>query len=184
MESLDPFIMFNEKAIKLLNCSFVKSYQDNSGVDLSWKQGQAAKVTRRGPNEEQTDAFVLTFRFFIQSNETISFYSMTKAFESEIVPDEISNKFTEAKEHLNTYLDSNTIFKFGDYITRRQLLDVFIYGELSHSNEKKRKTYNDWMSNRIIAPFILNEFTSILFEVLNVISYTGSLCAQVLDRAK
>ena len=184
MESLSPFILFKEKARKLLNSSFVKSYQNNSGVDFSWKQGQAAEVTQRGPNEEQTDAFVLTFRFFIQKNETISFFNMSKAFESEIVPDEISEKFTEAKEHLNAYLDSNTMFKVGDYITRRQLLDVFIYGELSHTNEEKRKTYNKWMSNAFIAPFMRNEFTTILFEVLNVISFTGGLCDQVLHRAK
>lgn len=184
MESLAPFILFSEKARKLLNSSFVKSYQENSGVDFSWKQGQAAKVTQRGPNQEQTDAFVLTFRFFIQKNERISFFSMEKAFEAEVIPDDLRKKFYDAKEHLNTYLDSNTMFKIGDFITRRKLLDVFIYGELSHTNEEKRKIYNDWMSNQLMGPLMRNEFASILFEVLNVISFTGGVCEEVIHRAK
>ncbi len=36
MESLAPFMLFTEKASKLVNSSFVKSYQHNAGVDLAF----------------------------------------------------------------------------------------------------------------------------------------------------
>ncbi|WP_269521314.1 hypothetical protein [Alteromonas sp. BMJM2] len=184
MERLEPFILFTTKAKKLLSSSFVKSYQNNSGVDFSWKRGEDLSIKQRGPDQEQIDAFVLTFRFFIQKNEPISFYSMAEAFKSEFVSDELKEKFSDAKNHLNSYLDSNSMFKIGEHITRRELLYVFIYGELSHSDREKREKYNDWMSNQFLAAFMKNEFTSILFEVLNVISYTGGICEEVLQQSK
>ncbi|MEP0071509.1 MAG: hypothetical protein ABJE79_02315 [Marinomonas sp.] len=182
MDRLEPFNLFTEKAKKLLNSSFVKSYQDNSGVDFSWEGGDVPLINHRGPNQEQIDAFVLTFRFFIQGNEQISFLSMAKVFKSDFVGDELRQKFIDAKEHLNNYLDSNTMFNIGGDITRRELLSVFIYGELSHSNKGKREKYNNWMSDQFLAAFMRNEFTSILFEVLDIISYTGGICEKVVQQ--
>lgn len=184
MDGLEPFNLFTNKAKKLLNSSFVKSYQDNSGVDFSWKHGDKPLINQRGPAQEKIDAFVLTFRFFIQKNEPISFFSMAEAFELDFVSDDLKKEFFDAKNHLNSYLDANTMFKIGEHITRRELLYVFIYGELSHSDKEKREKYSDWMSNEFLAAFMKNEFTSILFEVLNVISYTGGICEKVLQQSK
>lgn len=182
MESLAPFKLFTEKAERLMNSNFVKSYKDSSGVDFSWEQGKAAVINLRGPNQEQTDAFVLTFRFFIQNNDSISFLNMAKAFEQEFVPSELRNNFQDAKDHLNKYLDSNSMFKIGEHITRRELLDVFVYGELSHANKEKRERYSDWMSKPIMSSLMKNEFASILFQVLNVISFVAGICDQVIHR--
>ena len=182
MDRLAQFHLFIDKANRLLNCSFVNSYKNKSGVDLSWKQGSEPEVCHRGPSQEQTDAFVLTFRFFIQNNDSISFSNMDKAFNANFIPSELRLKFVEAKGHLNNYLDSKTNFEVnGHGVTRRELLDVFIYGELSHTNHAKKVKYDNWMSNRIFATFMKNEFTSILFQVLNVISYTGGICEEVIS---
>jgi len=61
--------LFNEKADKLRNSNFVKAAVENSGVSLSWQEGEFFQITRTGPTEENVDAFVLTLRFFVQDND-------------------------------------------------------------------------------------------------------------------
>jgi hypothetical protein len=183
VDDLKSFMSFMDKANKLLNSTFSKEMAGKAGVDITWEENEQV-VFHRGPNDEFTDAFVLTFRFFIQDNEMISFRNMSRSFESELVSDEIREQFKEAKIHLNNYLNGNTTFNVDGYITRRELLHVFVYGELSHSNPVKKKTYDSWMSNELMAPLMKNEFRYILHDVLQVISFVGGLSDKVVSCAK
>ena len=74
---LETLKLFNEKADKLESLSFTYGLADN-GVTISAKIGQAVESHRQGPDEESTDAFVLTMRFFVQDNESISLRNMAK----------------------------------------------------------------------------------------------------------
>ncbi len=67
-------------------------------------------------------------------------------------------------------------------IKRRELMNVFIYGGLSHANPEKKEKYDDWMQSEILAPFMQNEFSVILYEVLNVIVFVRNQCEIVLKR--
>lgn len=183
MDDLTSFQSFMDKAKKLLSSTFAKEMTGQTGVDISWvKSGQV--VVHRGPNEEFVDAFVLTFRFFIQTNESVSFRNMANSFELKFVNEQIRREFEKAKNHLNSYLDDNTMFNIGGFISRRTLLDVFIYGELSHSNPEKKKTYDSWMKDDLMAPLMKNEFRVILNDLLNVISFVGGLCEKVVSAEK
>jgi len=143
---------------------------------------QDSGIKRRGPDDENTEAFVLTFRFFIQDNETISLRNIKDIFHSDMVTEKEKNNFDEARNHLNTYLDGNTMFNINGMIKRRELMDVFIYGGLSHAKPEKKEKYDDWMRNAILAPFMQNEFSVILYEVLNVIVFVRNQCEIVLKR--
>jgi hypothetical protein len=183
VEDLTSFFSFIDKARKLLNSTFAKEMTGKTGVDITWKENEQV-VFHRGPNDEFVDAFVLTFRFFIQDNESISFRNMSKSFESEVVNEKILEQFKEARNHLNSYLDDNTMFNVGGFISRRDLLYVFVFGELSHSNPDKKKTYDSWMSNEYMAPLMKNEFRCILNDVLKIISFVGGLSDKVVSCAK
>jgi hypothetical protein len=74
---IEALQLFNEKADKLLNSAFVRALasgkteatisghrQDNGSFEISSEL--------RGPPPEAVEAFVLTFRFFVQDNETTS----------------------------------------------------------------------------------------------------------------
>jgi len=174
--NIKALMLFIEKADKLKNSSFVTRIINNSGVDLSFGVGKPTVVKRRGPDDENIDAFILTFRFFIQDNESISLRNIKDVFHSDLAKEEEKNNFDEARNNLNTYLEGNTMFNIDGMIKRRELMEVFIFGGLSHANTAKKEKYDKWMRSEILAPFMQNEFSVIIFEVLNIIVFVRNLC--------
>ncbi len=182
-EKIEALKLFIEKADKLKNSNFVTRIVKRSGVDLSFNTGQKTVVRRRGPDDENIDAFILTFRFFIQDNEPISLRNIKDVFHSDLATEEEKNNFDEARSNLNTYLEGNTMFNINGMIRRRELMEVFIFGGLSHANSIKKEKYDRWMGSDILAPFVQNEFAVIIFEALNIIVFIQNLCEMVLERA-
>ena len=174
--------LYIEKADKLRNSNFVKRAIENSGVDLSMGIDKETVISRRGPDDENIEAFVLTFRFFIQDNESISLRKIKDVFHSELATENEKSSFDDARNQLNIFLDGNTMFNINGNITRRKLMDIFIYGGLSHANPEKKTKYDSWMDSNLLAPFMQNEFTVILFEVLNIVVFVRNLCEQILRR--
>lgn len=138
---IEALKLFNEKASKLESYSFLKSIQQSgSGIKLDWKKDQGASISRKGPNEESIDASILTIRFFIQDNEKCSIRNISKIYEK--LEDEIDLKkyFIGSRDNLNNFLALATYIDIGGKkIIRREVLDVFIYGGLSHANLQKKK---------------------------------------------
>ena len=64
--------LFIEKAEKLKMSKFVVNIANNSGFSFTLEKNKPAVSTRRGPGDENIEAFILTFRFFIQDNEAYS----------------------------------------------------------------------------------------------------------------
>lgn len=174
--------LFIEKADRLKNSNFVKNAIGTSGVNLKAGVGKPTVVTRWGPDQEDVDAFVLTFRFFIQNNETISLRNIKDVFHSPFAEPEEKDGFDKARNCLNSFLDGNTPFNLDGPVTRRDLRDTFIYGGLFHAKGQKKKLYDSWMGTPVLAPFMRNEFIVILFETLNVIVYIQNLTVQILKR--
>jgi hypothetical protein len=172
--------LFNEKADKLRNSNFVKAALENSGASLSWQEGEPFQITRTGPTEENIDAFVLTLRFFVQDNERSSFRNMSKLYTDKAISEEHRSEFEKARSYLNDFLDSSTMFNFnGKRITKRQLMEVFVFGGLSHANKQKKSLYDQWMRLGL-APLLQNEFIVIIFEVMNVAQFVKTLNERVL----
>jgi len=180
--------LFTEKANRLFQLSFVKSISDpKTGLKLSGerlKDGTfAVKSERHGPSREAIDAFVLTFRFFIQDNEISSFKNIASIYESLPVDPEFNKRFLSARDSVNQLLDSpnllNIVF---DEVkpTNREVLDVFIYGGLAHANPKKSHVYKEWMSFSPSAIIFEACFVSILSHVLRAIDFIAKLNEEVL----
>jgi len=65
-EIIQAFDLFNEKATKLSNISFMQKIL-KSGINISWdnfSNNKRVEIRNWGPDEESVDAFVLTYRFF------------------------------------------------------------------------------------------------------------------------
>ena len=174
--------LFIEKADRLKNSNFVKNATGTSGVNLKAGVGQPTVVTRTGPDQENVEAFVLTFRYFIQDNETISLRNIEDVFHSPFAEPEEKDGYDEARLFLNNFLDGNTMFNLDGPVTRRYLMDIFIYGGLAHAKRQKKKQYDSWMRIPVLAQFMENEFIVILSETLNVIVYIQHLSDQILKR--
>src|SRR5689334_741049 len=135
-ENLEALKFFNEKASRLKNCSFTQIiFGQDTGATFSMEQGGPVTIEQRGPDQESIDAFVLTFRFFIQDNEKSSFRKMAAVYEGLPISEETKEKFRSARQYVNEMLESKSMIDVDGYhFIRREIMEIFIYGGLSHAN--------------------------------------------------
>lgn len=189
------FRLFNEKADKLARLSFVeKMNHPNVGFTLSFenleKGGSQVTQEIRGPEEEAIEAFVHTFRFFIQNNEQSSFANMEQHYLAAPVDDSLKQEFVDMRNWINQHLDAEPIMVPGfpftiDYnnekLTRRRIMDVFVYGGLSHANEEKRRLHKTWINDPFIGKFIELVFVSTLADIFAAIARIKAINERALQ---
>ncbi len=181
-EAIKTLQLFNEKADKLEGLSFTRGLPD-SGVTISGKLGEPIKAQRLGPNDEAIDAFVLTIRFFVQDNETISFRNVADVYASIPVTSDLVEKLNDARAKTNAGLDRQTNINLnGHVLTWREIYEVFLWGGLAHANPKKKAVYDTWVPNPILFPLLQNEFVEALTILLNMIFFTRALNKAALDQ--
>ena len=160
-------------------------------MDINWNKDQGQSYENRGPSAEAIDAFVLTFRFFIQNNEKISFYNMASVYRSQLISQVRREQFDKMRNDINNFLDSKTemvVQQVNDKkeqvsietLTHRQIMDTFIYGGLSHADENKKKKLDSWLYFAPSAVTFNYLFVRAIVKVLGVIVYTAVLNEQVL----
>jgi len=179
---------FNEKAEKLSNLSFTESVRKhNTGLSITaTRNGDGDLVStseRRGPKSESIDAFVLTFRFFIQNNERCSLKRMAEYYESMQIGSSFKREFQEIRTLTNKFLDAVPDLHVeidGRLMTRREIVEMVIYGNLSHANEKKRAIYQSWTRSEISQDILDYTFVFILSRVTLPIRELQDLNLRVL----
>lgn len=178
LKTLQALRLFNEKADKLKGMSFTKQLiSEESGFTLKYRKGEEiVEARRQGPTEEPVEAFVLTFRFFVQDNEDTSFRNMANLYrdllQAGLVQESLVEDFNEACDAMNAYLNEKPYINVtynGKSFTRRQILDTFVYGGLAHANVNKKVLCDEWKQIPFIFPMLENEFVSILMKILYII---------------
>jgi len=185
-QTQETLALLIEKATKLRASRFVAQMLDTGGsLHWSWKQGEAHKFDWTGPEDESLEAFILTFRFFIQDNERISLGSLEKILDDPAVSTYWKQEYNRVRATLNQHLDEPTapvtISWQNHIITRREVMDVFIYGGLAHANPRKRQAFEDWRTNSGVFPMFQYEFTNILMELLMAVRYVAYLSEHELN---
>jgi len=170
--------VFNEKADRLLNSRFSREIAElGLKTRISWKKGGPIVVECKGPDQESTDAFVLTLRFFIQDNEKTSFRKLAETYSSLPLSKDLQKTFEQCRAQLNDCLDQYDPamqIKVGDKIlTRREILHGFVYGNLAHITQ--RSTYKSWTTNPVKLGFLQQEFRKTLWYVLPAIARARNL---------
>lgn len=176
-EDLKALELFNRKAEILGNYSFMKFLVERgTGITISGGKGQPTTAETKWPNDEARDAFLFTFRFFIQDNEKSSFGNMAETYDGLPISQQKKELFKDARKHFNDFLDSKSPITFqSEAITRREILWNVMYGELAHANEKRRVTYEKWMSYPLMKEFIYHELIKILGNLMYIIAYVQDL---------
>jgi hypothetical protein len=173
--------LFNEKAVKLGSSDFLKKAASGQMIRLKPSLKFPIEVVGDGPNQENIDAFVLTFRFFIQDNEASSFANLSKIYEATKISKEHRAAFQMARRDLNNYLDGPcAVVEAHGVDTKRKIMEIFIYGGLSHANKKLKHMYDKWVNNDSLQPLILLEFVLILRNTWAAIDFVAGLNAEVL----
>jgi hypothetical protein len=174
--------LFNEKAAKLDNLEFVRSIGSQEyGYSISYDVEEEFKVKRHGPSDEAVDAFVLTYRFFVQDNEPTSFRRMAELYANLPVETPWKEAAQNTRRDLNAFLDGLTqMIVGGHHITRRELHDVFLYGNLAHANKAKTDQFQEWARRDGLIPILQTEFIEILASVFGAIRWFHSANTDVL----
>ncbi len=179
-KEMEILTLFNEKAQKLFNLSFVKKLI-NLGYSFKYSEENKKLVgVIKGPDDEAIDAFINTLRFFIQDNEPSSQRNIDGLYNNLNIPNDLKKDFKNARRATNKFLDSKSIFTInGNNITNRKIFNVFIYGGISHSNHKKE--FDAWQRNFLLFTPLKNEFVTILSLVLNNIMYIKNVNLKVIE---
>lgn len=187
--NLEKLKLFNKKVQRLESSSFINWMVQNP---LEIKISNISSNFNNFPSSESIEAFVLTFRLFIQSNDYIGIRNINKAYEQLDLPQELKQEFFNIRDTLNNYLnckspitkgvDKDTLnkiskfFAFGkvddtnkikttEMITfsKRDILHFFIYGELAHITQKE--DYEEICPNEVFQSFSTLYFYKILYTL-------------------
>jgi hypothetical protein len=129
--------LFNEKVDRLLATGLVQKCAESIPqvvgefrdvtVEFYGAQGSiVGTLTSRldKHNQDQIDAFALTYRLFIQKNDPVSIDSLAKIYKKDWMPTEAALSFEEAQAQMMDYMDSVTVLQFGtEHLSRRVLVD-------------------------------------------------------------
>ena len=133
-------------------------------------------------DQDEIDAFVLTYRMLTQNNDRLSLARVSKVYEKDWMPSEASVRFREARAHLNDYLNSASTMEFGSHkIAIREVVDIVIYGGLAHSNAQKSQIFNSWKANEGISGLMWVEFLAAMRKALYVFSFLRQLNEAIIN---
>jgi hypothetical protein len=164
--------LFNEKVEHLFSLSavdYLRNWKPEAIVEFVRDHGWDSVFG--GPSEEQTDAFVLTMRFFIQDNEPISLRNMRNRYPNIAVTPELVNDALVSIDELNAFLDQPTQIAIDENgpLTHRDVMDIFVYGSYAHSNRDFRKIYSE-LSTTPFFPIIQVDFQSVLISFIQTLA--------------
>ena len=185
---IEALELFNEKADKLLNSAFVEalaSGKTEATINGRRQENGSFEISPelRGPSPEAVDAFILTFRFFIQDNETSSLRNIATIYDDIGDDDEFLSRFNSARNSINQFLDSPNLMNItfnNSTPTNRDVMVTFIYGGLAHENRKKSQLYKAWTAFPPASVLFHLCFNDVLGEVLRAISFIRNLNEELL----
>ena len=134
-------------------------------------------------DEKERDAFLLTFRLFIQQNEPISFHGLKGLRNSPELSDGWRNKVGQAVQAYFKYYNeypANIQDLWGKRPTHGEILDTVLNGALGHTglNEQyrhKRERFREWTRDGIRENVLLQAFTHIVVSISQLIYHVADL---------
>jgi hypothetical protein len=153
---------FNEKVEKLQRLRFLEDAAQGGAI-VEWRKGVGWDGIHVGPKEESFDSVVLTLRFFLQNNEPTSLFNMANLYQKLGVGEATVNEFLQLRQQINNYLDSpsNLAIAAERRMTHREIMDMFLYGDLSHANKKHEATFKA-VSQTSFFPIFQEDFVGTL----------------------
>jgi hypothetical protein len=168
-DTIDTLHLFNKKADKLNRLGFTSFVRNNNlTFSASSRDGQVTFAAVE-PSEDETDAFLLTLRFFIQDNESISIRNMAKLYSSPPLSTVLVTAMRKGRNDFNTFLNASSGFVWkSENLTNHRVFEVFLYGGLAHANPSKKREWDAWCAEEHLGILKL-VFLNTVVEHLNFI---------------
>lgn len=193
---LDVLREFNRRVDRLENTKFWRRYESLTPrvivkmKDVTFKSTGTARFSVLGQidawieefDQDETEAFILTFRLFTQDNDRISLRNLSAIYASDWMQGGNAPEcFEDARKSLNDHLDSAAAIMFGEnMISVRSIVEIVIYGGLAHTNAEKTAIFQSWKSSGIMG-FIWAEFFAYVRSGVETLQYLRGLNTGVLE---
>ena len=182
--------LFVEKADKLRQQEFTQ-FIEKFGQQLQYTADpQQLIVSMVAPTETMTDAFLLTYRMFVQSRDKIGFIDPNQKVSQDLLDSSLSPQWVaevqDVAQKVHTFLGEKPIlpieFKFVDLQgntrtespTRWDILETILYGDRSHATPALQKRLKNWLTTDFEDPVwkvLMMDFIDILAVTLSDIQY-------------
>ena len=182
-----PLILFNEKVNRLDNCRLTKrmenphyKIQHDKIMNLDW-------IAVDGVLPDDVDAFVLNLRFLIQDRDGFSIRCLSKIYEKDEVPEELSAAFAEQRQIWKTHLNSMSLLKKPGGIEKysnEDLFNILFYGGLVHQDKKYLNEFLVLTKQGAFSAFVFGFFISSLNTILNVVRNIRDVNKKLIEITK
>ncbi len=139
-ETRRALLLYTKRAEALRQTKFAKQIEAQGKVTLHLRfhRDEGPSDEHRGPDLDAITVGAARVRQFIQRGEPISFPKMAQILGDPDVSSHWQEQFREVRQAVNAALDDALPYvENGETLTRRQLLDIFLNGELFHTEEGK-----------------------------------------------
>ena len=171
----DLLNLFNRKVDRLTRTRFAHwCFERSSGnIGPSMKMcidmrdnNKSVKIESFIPDEDDVDAFLFTFRFFLQKRDC-NVWDFTKIYDKLPLENKERQNFSDIITDINTCLNSDSGISEGSsadsiHWTNKQIMENVLYGYLAHENEDKRLIVNGWKEEPVLWSWIFDLFIRII----------------------
>ena len=176
---------FNEKVDRLRQRGFVEESK-GGGAIVEWRKGSGWDGFHIGPSEKTVEATVLTLRFFLQNNESTSLSNVDKLYSNLDIEPQLSTQFSEIRGQINSYLDASSNLSISEVgpMTHQQILDLFIYGDLSHTNNATTEASYRSICQTAFFPLFQDDFTKTVRLFMSALNEIQQINCVALDQLR
>lgn len=153
--------------------------QPDKIMNLSW-------IAFDGISEDDVDAFVLNLRLLIQDRDGFSIRCLSKIYEKDDVPKEISEEFSKHRQIWKTYRRLKSLIirpESNEKLSNGELFDIIFYGGLAHQDENYINEFFKLTKQGAFSTFVFGFFLSSLNEILNVVRNIRDINNKVTSRS-
>lgn len=169
---IKPLILFNERVNRLERCRLTKRMASPKYKMQYDKMMNREWVAFNDVSEDDIDAFVLNLRLLIQNEDGFSIRCLSKIYNKDGIPEELSEAFDEQRQTWKTHRNSISLFtnpSSSSKLTNGELFDIMLYGGLAHHNNSKVNDFYTLTKQGAFSTFVGVSFLSSLKTILNVL---------------
>ena len=176
---------FNEKMDRLRERGFAEDSR-GGGAIVRWEKDRGWDGIHVGPSEKTVEATILTLRFFIQNNESTALSNIAKMYADANIEAEISAQLFEVRDSLNSYLDapSNLSISEEGPMTHRDILNLFIYGDLAHANNTTTEANYRAIRQTAFFPLFQDDFTKTVQLLMSALIEVQQINCAAIDQLR
>lgn len=187
LEALRRLRLFNEKADRLERRSICRRIMKNdfSVAVFVDEEGHLRELVTEDLDEEALDAFALTYRFFVQPRDKISLDQIAELYRSlhQVDPAIVARVDVRARA-VATTRDSFAGFAYSDIdrLTKGDVVDHFLYGDLAHSKPEHVERYQRHMTTWSgIRTYAIYAFVTLVGETTNAFMEIRDINSEVIE---